>query len=76
MILCQRCLNRNGDDATTCAKCGSALIPEWIGAVRREAPPRHRRNRRFNILPRAIRWRLRVSIETHFPSPQTLRLDM
>ena len=39
MILCQRCLNRNGDDATTCAKCGSALIPEWVGAARREAPP-------------------------------------
>ena len=37
MILCQRCLNRNGDDATTCAKCGSALIPEWVEAARREA---------------------------------------
>jgi hypothetical protein len=37
MILCQRCLNRNGDDATTCAKCGSALIPEWVGVARREA---------------------------------------
>jgi hypothetical protein len=40
MILCQRCLSRNGDDATTCAHCGSFLIPEWVGAVRREwAPP-------------------------------------
>jgi hypothetical protein len=39
MILCQRCLNRNGDDATTCAKCGSALIPEWVGTLRREAAP-------------------------------------
>jgi hypothetical protein len=38
MILCQRCLNRNGDDATTCLKCGSALIPEWVGVVRREPP--------------------------------------
>jgi len=38
MILCQRCLTRNGDDATICAKCGRALIPEWVGAARREPP--------------------------------------
>jgi hypothetical protein len=37
MILCQRCLSRNADDAATCAQCGSALIPEWVSAVRREA---------------------------------------
>jgi hypothetical protein len=37
MILCQRCLTRNGDDAATCAQCGSSLIPEWVGAVRRES---------------------------------------
>src|SRR3954451_21078391 len=37
MILCQRCLSRNRDNAATCTQCGSALIPEWIGAARREA---------------------------------------
>jgi hypothetical protein len=37
MILCQRCLSRNGDDASTCSQCGSSLIPEWVSAVRREA---------------------------------------
>jgi hypothetical protein len=36
MILCQRCLSRNGDDASTCSQCGSSLIPEWVSAVRRE----------------------------------------
>jgi hypothetical protein len=39
MILCQRCLSRNGDEAATCAQCGSSLIPEWVGVVRREAAP-------------------------------------
>lgn len=36
MILCQRCLHRNSDDATTCAQCGGSLIPDWMGVVRRE----------------------------------------
>jgi hypothetical protein len=40
MILCQRCLSRNGDNATTCAQCGSPLIPEWLGVMRRESPTR------------------------------------
>jgi hypothetical protein len=42
MILCQRCMSRNSDNATTCAQCGSALIPEWVSAARQSAPAQSR----------------------------------